>query len=75
MVTSEHVPTIGRIVHFRQMGTCRAALITEIAPLGDVVGLCVFNSTGLAFPRHVEHDGTDDPHEFTYHWPEEHPRR
>ncbi len=72
MVTSERVITIGQIVHFRYLDTCRAAIVTNIDP--NAVSLCVLNTSGLSFTSDVEHDdshGMEDddwPHGFTWHW-------
>jgi hypothetical protein len=68
---------VGRFVHYVSYGTpggeykseCRAAVVTEVNPTDpDVVGLCVFNPTGLFFNRAIEHDS--DSHGGTWHWPE-----
>ena len=73
---------MGRIVHFVSYDTpggeyaseCRAAVVTEVRPLGNPhgpegVGLCVLNPTGQFFVRGVRHD--EDEHAGgTWHWPE-----
>lgn len=70
-------PSIGRIVHYVSYGTpggeytseCRAAVITEVSPGIDEVGLCVLNPTGQFFKRSISHNETDN-RGGTWHWPE-----
>lgn len=68
-------PSVGRIVHYVAYGTpggeypagiCRAAVITEVEPLG--AGLCVLNPTGQFFNRGVIYSETKAPG--SWHWPE-----
>ncbi len=79
-------PSVGRIVHYVAYGTpggefpsgvCRAAIVTEVAGLGDqslapdgtpTIGICVANPTGLFFNRAIFHDAAKKPG--TWHWPE-----
>lgn len=71
-------PSVGRVVHYVSHGTpprddgtqkhpsqCRAAIITELMP----VGLAVFNPTGIHFVRDVPHS-EEDHVEGSWHWPE-----
>ena len=90
-------PSVGCIVHYVSFGTppradgsqafrseCRAATITELGR-GGLVGLCVFNPTGLFFhplaaggcayhagdPEHVDAEpGRPTCRGGTWHWPE-----
>lgn len=85
-------PSVGRIVHYVAYGTpggefpagvCRAAIITEVDPHGDLVperegqpvmdpvypvGVCVVNPTGLFFNRGIPYDEGKTPG--SWHWPE-----
>lgn len=65
----------GRMVYYTAYGTPggeypagveRAAVITEVAPAGTDVGLCIFNPTGLFFTRGVKYDENKAPG--TWHW-------
>jgi len=73
-------PTICRMVHYVSYGTpnaeytseCRAAVVTEVlnpgdATLGETVGLCVLNPTGVFFNRTIAHDEQRSPG--SWHWP------
>lgn len=74
-------PSVGRIVHYRSHGSadgayppeCRAAIITEVQPDTDLVGLAVLNPSG-AFFRPIDGGGCahDESlhHGGTWHWPE-----
>lgn len=68
---------IGQQVHYRSYGTpdgeygseCRAATITEVDPeRGGIVGLAVFNPTGLFFDRNIPY--STDLTGGTWHRPE-----
>lgn len=75
-------PTVGRIVHYVSYGTpngeytsqCRAAVVTEVQPKQPasaqvVVGLAVFNPTGMFFNTDIVQD--ENSHRGgTWHWPE-----
>ncbi len=60
------------MVHYRSLGSadgefepqCRAAVITEVVD-DDLVGLTVFNPTGLFFHRREQGDKPGQ-----WHWPE-----
>lgn len=69
-------PSVGRTVHYVSYGTpggeytreCRAAIVTEVVN-PDLVGLAVFNPTGMFFNTEITHDesGTVGG---SWHWPE-----
>jgi len=75
-------PSVGRIVHYVSHGTprredgtqaftaeCRAAIVTEVEPSGERVGLAVLNPTGIFLhslaaggcPYHDTTDSGGDP--------------
>jgi len=79
-------PSVGRSVHYVSFGTpvrpdgtqtyasvCRAAIITEVMTNDGVVGLAVFNPTGMFF-HSADHDESAlagaRPKGGTWHWPE-----
>jgi hypothetical protein len=80
------LPPVNRWVHYVSAGSadgkfpsvCRAALVTEVpGPIGihaqrGIVGLCVFNPTGLHFrpisDGGAEYDSENGPS--SWHWPE-----
>lgn len=75
-------PSIGRIVHYVSHGSpvlpdgsqsygseCRAAIVTEVGDIPEIVSLCALNPTGAFFTANVSQD------EYmksggTWHWPE-----
>lgn len=75
-------PSVGRMVHYVSAGspiekdgtqrypsTCRAAIITEVPPGGDVfVSLFVMNPTGIHTINNVPYN--NDNVSCTWHWPE-----
>jgi hypothetical protein len=70
--------SVGRIVHYVAYGTpggefpagvCRAAIVTEVDPPYEMVGLCVLNPTGQYFNRKLMWDETQKQ-PGTWHWPE-----
>lgn len=82
-------PSVGRIVHYVSHGSpvqpdgsqmytakCRAAVISEVGPDADVVGLCVLNPTGMFFRTLAEGGCRRDDHDHSdrlggsWHWPE-----
>lgn len=68
-------PTVGRIVHYQSYGTPggeyaslpRAAVITEVDPNGEHVGLCILNPTGQFFTRGVRY--SEEPKPGHWNWP------
>lgn len=77
----EPAPALGRLVHYVSFGSpdgthpageCRAAIITSIThdPASglDVIGLCVFNPSGIYFNAFVPYDKGHAPG--SWHWPE-----
>lgn len=83
---SPTLPSVNRWVHYTSAGSadgkfprvCRAALVTEVPDPGSeaaamgVVGLCVFNPTGLHFRPISDGGAAYDPQggPYTWHWPE-----
>lgn len=82
------IPSVGRIVHYVSYGTpggeytseCRAAIVTEVPtyPEGDdrngnVVGLAVFNPTGVFLNCELSYS-QDTRVGGTWHWPEKVPQ-
>jgi hypothetical protein len=79
----DKIPSVGRIVHYIAYGTPggeypsgahRAAIITEIPPLGPpnpepTISLCILNPTGMFFNTAVLFDPTASK-PGTWHWPE-----
>jgi hypothetical protein len=77
-------PSVGRFVHYSYgtshvwfPSTCRTAVITEVDedPANNIglVGLCVFNPTGLFFhPLHLGGSVHDEKEHVdgSWHWPE-----
>lgn len=78
---ADHVPSVGRVVHYVAYGTPggefpagahRAAVVTDVHNPGEptsVLSLCVLNPTGLYFLQHVQFDPTGTQ-PGTWHWPE-----
>jgi len=78
---SAQVPTVGRIVHYRSLGSadgrfaseCRAAVVTQTGRVGtdgaEWVGLAVLNPTGLFFDADIPQDEAGKAGG-TWHWPE-----
>jgi len=77
-------PSVGRIVHYVAYGTpggefpagvCRAAIITELNPAGEMVlksgsiKLAIVNPTGLFFSDWLTYSDQNKPG--TWHWPEQ----
>lgn len=71
----EQRPTVGRIVHYQAYGTPggeyksepRAAVITQVAVSGDVVGLAILNPTGMFFNPAIEYSA--EPKAGCWSWP------
>lgn len=69
-------PSVNRSVHYQSYGTPggeytpqpRAAIITEVDPDGDTVGLAILNPTGLFFTHHVKHAPNDQPTPGHWNW-------
>jgi len=67
--------TVGRSVHYQSYGTPngeykplpRAAVVTEVDPDGETVGLCIMNPTGLFFTQHVKF--SEEPKSGCWSWP------
>lgn len=65
-------PSVGRIVHYRESGHCRAAIITDVdlpkSPRSGLeeVGLTIFPGCRSISPVHHGESRTDR----TWHWPE-----
>ena len=68
-------PSVGRMVHYRSYGSPggeyaslpRAAVVTEVDPDGETVGLCILNPTGQFFTQHVKYSETPKPGHWS--WP------
>ncbi len=71
------VPKVGLTVHYQSYGTPggeyislpRAAIITEVSPGSDRVGLCVLNPTGQFFNRDVPYTDSEDLKPGHWSWP------
>ena len=68
-------PSVGRVVHYQSYGTPkgeylpepRAAIITQVHPGDDTVGLCILNPTGQFFNTSVCY--ADEPTPGCWNWP------
>ncbi|MHD0300118.1 hypothetical protein RCF19_29865 [Rhodococcus qingshengii] len=68
-------PSVGRVVHYQSYGTPkgeylpepRAAIITQVHPDDDTVGLCILNPTGQFFNTSVCY--ADEPTPGCWNWP------
>lgn len=69
--------SVGRIVHYVSRGsadgefpaTCRAAIVTSVAKVGDAVSLAVISPIGLMFDDDIQYDD-DEQLPGSWHWPE-----
>ena len=68
-------PSVGRVVHYQAFGTPggeyasvpRAAIITQVDPDGETVGLCILNPTGQFFNTSVKY--SEEPKPGCWNWP------
>lgn len=64
-------PSVGRVVHYVEYHTHRAAIVTEVYhPEEMEVGLAVLSPTGLHFEEHVPHVSGENNIPGTWHYPE-----